>query len=126
MTERPKVTVLKTVVGQPPTVGSNPTRTAKKISRHGGHAGLLSPALWSARPSTGSLLSSCGRSCSSPYRPMWQGRTVNTVEDMEQILNFLSIIGQVSAVLFGVMVLTAMAMAAFFSHRRSDQESAEA
>ena len=40
---------------------------------------------------------------------------------MEQIWGFLSIMGQVSAVLFGVMIASALALAAVSSVRRNRQ-----
>ena len=40
---------------------------------------------------------------------------------MENVLNFLSVFGQVSAVLFGVMIVMAMALAGLSSYQRNDR-----
>lgn len=51
---------------------------------------------------------------------------VRSVEDMDNVLNFLSIFGQISAVLFGVMIVTAMAMAGLSSYQRNQRRKHEA
>ena len=49
--------------------------------------------------------------------PMQAG--LHSVEGMENVLNFLSVFGQVSAVLFGVMIVMAMALAGLSSYQRN-------
>lgn len=44
---------------------------------------------------------------------------LHSVEGMENVLNFLSVFGQVSAVLFGVMIVMAMALAGLSSYQRN-------
>lgn len=51
---------------------------------------------------------------------------VPSVVGMDNVLNFLSIFGQVSAVLFGVMIVTAMAMAGLSSYQRNQRRKHEA
>lgn len=54
----------------------------------------------------------------SPLGPMCSGRGIRSVAGMEHVMNFLSVMAQVSAVLFAVMVVTAMVMASVISYRR--------
>lgn len=64
------------------------------------------------------LASSCGMTGVSPLGPMCSGRGIRSVAGMEHVMNFLSVMAQVSAVLFAVMVVTAMVMASVISYRR--------